>query len=86
MFLRTNGGLRAVGMIGEQHGTHGIVQLTHVPSQPHVVFLIDSLQFGMETTYHHIHKAVALNLGPVFQLVGRDILGIASHIERGISV
>ena len=40
----------------------------------------------MEPTNHHILEAVSLNLGPVIDLIGRDILRIAGDIIRGVGI
>ena len=86
VLLRTDGGLCAIGMVGPQQGTDRVVQFSHITGQSDVILLIHSLELGVETTNHHIHKAVALNLSPVLDLVGRDILCITGHIVRCIGV
>ena len=80
MFLRTDGGLSAVGVRGEQLRHHGSIELVAIIRQTDVILLIDSLQLRMETTNGHIHEAVGLNLCPVINLVRGDILHVAGHI------
>ena len=82
MFLRTDGGLRAVRMGRRQLLTHRTPYLVTVVSQIHVVFLVDGFQLGMETANHHVLETVGLNLRPVLNLVRRDVLYVARHIVR----
>ena len=82
MLLRADGGLRAVWMRGEEFGIQRIDHLVGIVGQVDVVLLIDSLQFGMEATDHHVTEAVGLNLGPVVHLIRGDVLHIACHIVR----
>ena len=86
MLLRTDGGLRAVGMVGPQHLTDGVEQLTLVTGQSDVILFIHSLQLCMEATDNHILETVGLNLRPVLHFVGRDVLRVAGHIVRGIGI
>ena len=73
-------------MGGEHLSIEGLPKLIGIAGQTDIVLLVDSLQFGMESTNHHILEAVGLDLRPVFHLVGRDILHITSHIVRGIGI
>ena len=69
VLLRANGGLRAVGVGGEEHAAHGLPQLAVVLGNADVVLLIDGLQLGVEPSDDHVLEAVGLNLSPVFHLV-----------------
>ena len=69
MLLRTDGGLRAIRVIGEEHGCEGREEFALVAAEADVVFLIDGFQFGMETADDHVLETVRLNLGPVLHFV-----------------
>ena len=86
MFLCANGGLCAIGVVGEELGQQSIVEFVDVAGEVNVIFFIDSLQFGMEPAYHHILEAVGLNLGPVLHFVRRNVFGIAGHIVAGVGI
>ena len=69
-----------------EHLADGGKELTLVAAQSDIILLIDSLQLGVEATYHHVLESVGLDLCPVLNLVRRDILRIAGYIVRGIGV
>ena len=82
MLLSTDGGLSAIRMIGEEFGHEGFVLLVHVVGQSDVIFLVDGLQLGVETADDHILETVGLYLCPILNLIGRNVLCVASHIVR----
>ena len=80
VFLRTDGGLCAIGMVGPEHLADGVEEFALVARQSDVILFVDSLQLGMEATDHHILETICLDLRPVLDLVRWDILRIAGHI------
>ena len=86
VLLRTDGGLKSVRMGRPEHLADGGKELTLVAAQSDIILLIDSLQLGVETTYHHVLESVGLDLCPVLNLVRRDILRIAGHVVRRVGV
>ena len=87
VLLGSQGGLESVRMLGKQHGVDSLHCLFLVLGQAHILFLIDSLQLGMEAPDHRMPEPVGLDLGPIVDLVGRDVLGIDRHIvgSEGVS-
>ena len=86
MLLRTDGGLRTVGVRGSELLAHGLPHLVAVVCQIQVILLIHGLQFGMESADDHVLETVALDLCPVLNLVGGDIFHITGDIVRGEGV
>ena len=86
MLLCAQHGLCAVGMVGKQCREHSLGELAAIAGEAHVLLLIYGLQLGMETADDVVLEAVGLNLCPVFQLVGGDILDVAGDIEAGVGV
>ena len=86
MFLRTQHGLRTVGVMREQRGVECLPNLAAVAGQRHVLLLVDSLQLGVEASDDGMLKAVGLNAGPVVDLIRRDVLDINRHVLRRVGV
>ena len=86
VLLRTNRGLCAIGVGGEEHGADTLPEFARVLSDADVVLLIHSFQLGVESTDHHILEAVGLNLSPIGDFVRGNVLHIARHVVRGVSV
>ena len=86
MFLCTDSRLRAIGVRGTKLASHGLKEFVDIFRQTDIVLLIDSLQFCVETTNHHIHEAVALYLRPVLHLVRGNVLHITGDIVRRIGI
>ena len=86
VFLCTQYGLRAVGMVGEQGGVHGLPDFAAVLRQGHVLLLVNSLQLGVEAADHGVLKPVGLDPGPVVDLVRRDVLDVYGHVLRRKSI
>ncbi len=82
MFLRSDGGLRSIRMRGSQLLAQSAEYLVAIVRQVHIILFVDSFQLRVEATNHHVLEAVGLNLGPVFHLIRRNILRIASDIIR----
>ena len=80
--LRSQHGLRAVGMVGEERGVHRLPDFAAVLRQRHVFLFVDGLQFGVEATDHGIAEAVGLDFSPVVDLVRRDVLDVNGHVLR----
>ena len=80
VLLRTDGGLRTVGMGGCKFLAQGFPHLVTIVRQIDVILLIDSLQFRMESTDHHMLETVALDLRPVLNLIAGDVLRVTGHI------
>ena len=86
MLLRTDGGLCAVRVCGEELRSESVPHLVAVVREVDVVFLIHSLKLSMETADNHILKAVSLDASPVVHLVGGDVLHVARHVVAGVGV
>ena len=67
-------------------GIEGFFKFPHVFGHTNVFLLIHGLELGVETANHHVAEAVTLDACPAVNLVGGDVLGIASHIGAGVSV
>ena len=67
-------------------GIEGFFKFPHVFGHTNVFLLIHGLELGVETANHHVAEAVALDACPAVHLVGRDVLGVASHIGAGVGV
>ena len=86
VFLRAQYGLRAVGVVGEEGGVHGLPDFAAVLRQGHVLLLVNSLQLGVEAADHGVLKPVGLDPGPVVDLVRRDVLDVYGHVLRRKSI
>ena len=86
MFLRADGGLRAVRMVRPEFCAESREEFALVVGKSDVVFLVNSLQLGVESANHHVLETVGLDLCPVFYFVAGDVFGIASHVVAGICV
>ena len=86
MFLAAQGGLVAVGVMGEECGKHGVVHLAVVLGEAHVLLLVDGLQLGVEQAQHQVLEAVGLNLTPGLQLIVGDVLDIHGVVVAGEGV
>ena len=86
MFLRSQHRLRSIRVIREQGGHNLLIHLAVVLGQGHILLLIHRFQFGVETANHIMLETVGLYLGPVFHLIGRNILHIHRHIITGIGI
>ena len=86
MLLRSNGRLSAIGVMGEEDAVERIVHLVEVVGEVHVVFLIDGLELGVESSDDHIAEALCLHLGPRFQGMAWDVLLIAGDIGTRIGI
>ncbi len=86
MFLRSQHRLRSIRVIREQGGHNLLIHLAVILRQGHILLLIHRFQFGVETANHIMLETVGLYLGPVFHLIGRNILHIHRHIITGIGI
>ena len=86
VLLAAQGGLVAVGVMGEEGGKHGVVHLAVVLGEAHVLLLVDGLQLGVEQAQHQVLEAVGLNLAPSLQLVVGDVLDIHGVVVAGEGV
>ena len=86
MLLRADDRLRAVRVVREEEGIDGVESLLRVVGQAHVLLLIDSFQLGVETAEDAVLETVGLDLRPVFDLVGGNLLDIAGHVVGGVGV
>ena len=86
MLLRTDGGLHTIGMRRRKFLPQRTHHLIIIIRQIDVILLIHRLEFGMEPTDDHVLEPVTLDLRPVLDLVGRNILRIAGHIVRSKGV
>ena len=78
--------LGAIGMVGEEHGIEGVDGFLDVVYHTHVLLLIDSFQFRVETAEDAVAEAVGLDAGPVLHLVGGDFLHVAGDVVAGEGV
>ena len=86
MLLRADGGLRAVGVGGEEHSRQGFEFLRHIACHAHVLLLIDGFELSVEETEHGVLETLRLDLCPVLHLVRWDVLGVACHVVRCKSI
>ena len=86
MRLRTDGGLRTIGVRREEFCHHGVIHLLVVVGQIDIVLFVYGLQLSMETTDGHILEAVGLNLQPCLHLVRGDILHVAGTVVPRIGI
>ena len=86
VLLGADGGLRAVGVRGEELRQQSLVLLVTIVREPDIELLVNSLQLSVEAADDHILEAVGLHLGPVLHLVRWDVLDVAGHIVRSESV
>ena len=75
-----------VRVFREQGGEGRFLDFLLVHHRVHVVLLVDGLQLGVEAAENDVLEAVGLDLGPVLQLVGRNVLGIAGHVVAGVGI
>ncbi len=80
MLLRTDSGLCAVWVTWEELCCQSVPLLVVILSQTYVEFLIHSFQLGVESTDNHVLETVAFDLRPSVDLVGRNVLHVASNI------
>ena len=80
VLLGADDGLGPVRVMGEEDGINGDHRFFRIIGQPLVVFFVDSFQLGVETADDHVLEAVGLDLGPVLDLVGRDVFLVAGYI------
>ena len=81
-----DGGLRTVGVVGEQGCHHGFVGATAVLCHAYVFLLVNGFQLGVEKTQHEVLETVALHFGPVFELVGGNVLNVHGVVVGGEGV
>ena len=86
MLLGADDGLRAVGVIEEEHRAEGVDHGPCIAGQTHVVLLIDGLKLGMKAADDAVLEAIGLDLGPVLDLVRGDVLGVAGDVEVRVRV
>ena len=82
MLLRTEGGLLAVRVVGEEKLVYGLPDLAAVLGEGHVLLFIDGLQLCMETADDAVTEALRLDAGPVVYLVGGDVFLVDGLIRR----
>lgn len=82
MLLQTDDGMMSVRMIWHSQCDEFLERLAAVVGQAHVVLLVDGFEFGVESADNRILEAVCLNLRPVLDLVGRDVLDIGGFVAR----
>ena len=86
MLLRTEYGLRAVGVVGEECRVKRLPYLARIARERHVFLLVDGLQLGVEAADDGVAEAVGLNLRPVLNLVRGDVLDVDGHVLRRVGV
>ena len=75
-----------IGMGGRESLRDGRKNPVPVFIKIHIVFLIHTLQLRMEPSQHHVLETVALHAGPVFHLIGRNVLHIHRLVVAGIGI
>ena len=73
-------------MVREQEGVKGVQAFLAVVGQAHVFLLVHGLEFGVEAAEDAVHEAVGLDLRPVFDLVGRNLLHVAGHVVGRVGI
>ena len=81
VLLGADSGLDSVRMTGKQHRINSFHCLGVILRQAHVLLLIDRFQLGVEAADHGMDEPVSLDLGPIIDLVGGNILLIDGHIS-----
>ena len=77
VLLRADDRLLSVGVVGVEHLVECLKHFPDILGEAAVVFLIDSLQLGVESSDDHVLEAVALHGSPALHLVGGDVLNVA---------
>lgn len=88
MLLGSEGCLESVRVVREESQVNGFHGLAVVLREAHVLLLIDGLKLCVESSDHRVHEPVGLDLRPVVDLVGRNVLLIDRHIigSEGVGV
>ena len=86
VFLCSKNSLRSVWMIGEKSGQNSFIHFTTITGKRHVLFFVHSLKFRMKATDYIVFKTVRLYLGPVVNLVGRNIFHVDRLVKAGIRI
>ena len=86
LFRVADNGLRAIGMVREQGREHLVPHLAHIAHLVHIVFFVHGFQLSVEQTDYRILETVSLDLGPVFNLVRRNVFHIGRDVVAGESV
>ena len=86
VFLCPENSLRSIRMIREKSGQNSFIHFTAITGKRHILFFIHSLKLRMETTDYIVFETVCLYLGPVVNLVGRDIFHIDRLVKTGIRI
>ncbi len=86
VFLRTQNGLRAVGVGGEEGGEHFFAHFAAVACERHILLFVDGFEFGVEAPDHGIGETVGLYARPVLDLVGGNVLYVDRHVVAGVGV
>ena len=78
--LRADDGLRAIGMVPEKHRIQGVQGLLLIVHEAHVLLLVHGLQLGVESAEYAVLEPVRFDPGPILDLIGGDVFGVAGHI------
>ena len=73
-------------MIWEQNFVCLLENLVEIASKINIVFLVNGLKLGMESSDNQILESIRLNLSPVIYLVAWNILNVASNILACIGI
>ena len=82
VFLGPENCLCTVRVVREKGCVHGLIHFAAVVREGHVLFLVNCLQFGVETSDYRIFESVCFNFRPVLDFIGRDVLHIYRHVLR----
>ena len=64
-----DGGLRAIGVVGEEGSHHFFIDAAIVLRHTDILLFIDGFQLGVEQAQYQVGEAVALHTRPVLHLV-----------------
>ena len=82
MVLISQHAVAAARVVGVEHRQYTVIGLLVISRERHVVLLIYGLQLGVEAADNGILETLALDLGPVLDLVRGYVLGVDRLVER----
>ena len=82
VFLAAEGRLFSVRVVREQSLVDSFPDLAAVLGKGHVFLLVDGIKFGVEAADYAVTESVCLNLRPIVDLVGGNLLGINRLVGR----
>ena len=72
--------LGAIWMVREEGCKGRLPHFAAVLGEGHILLLVDGLQLGVEAPDDRMTETIRLNLRPILDLVGRNVLHITGHV------